>query len=667
MSAGCETLDGGGTNALGEVSRRMARWHVRLVVGALLTAGCHDTTRITSTSARLRVTAVTDGQTYAVDATGHHIELGAVPVFGARLALFALANVGRDPLTIDGIDVAATEGGRWELRPPALPRVSAGAAWPRRLDAGATATLEVLYAPRVAAAASITVAVRSIDAEGGTGAVTVSVGGSGGPPLGHPALALVYGAYAGPAPTDCATRFDGSTKVIDRDPTGAALIEVCRIPDASALDFGNIGLGARGAARLTLRNTAACPILPDLDPCDTCALTVAVDPTRAGVGLGFMPGTNDDGFFAFDGAQSLPVVVRQQSVACGATGELPLVLGFAAPAVVGVHTTTLAVESDDPGAPLVLVPVTATARDAPVAVATLRAPDPLDPGAPPRAGGLLEPLTRVYLDGRGSYDPAAPGDPTRLARWRWEVVSAPAGANAADLAPAGTDGPLFDFFAPIAGRYVAHLRITNVDGIDSGDTDSATVEVAVVPRERFHLELLWDTATDLDLHLVTAPGEGRLCNELTAPADCFWRDCEPACATTPGCHAFAWDPSSPPYQGPNPRLDKDNRTGYGPENIRIAAPAPGRYRIYVQYFAAPTAPDVPPTRATVRVYVDGSIAAEYRRSLTAERQVWAVADLVWSTGGEVVARPSDAAFETGAVALMPDGACTEPGWSFPTP
>jgi len=667
MSARCGSRDGCGTNARGEVRRRMARWHVTLVVGALLAAGCHDTTRITSTSARLRVTAVTDGQTYAVDAMGRRIDLGVVPVWGARLALFTLANVGRDPLTVDGIDVVDEAGGRWELRHPALPRVSAGAAWPRRLDAGTTATLEVLYAPRVAGAASVTVAVRSADAEGGTGAVMVSVGGSGGPPLGHPALAVAYGGYSGPAPADCATRFDGTTPVIDHDPAGAALIEVCRIPDASALDFGNIGLGTRGAVRVTLRNTAACPILPDLDACDTCALTVAVDPTRAGVGLGFLPGTNDDGLFEFEGAQSLPVVVRQQSVACGATGEVPLVLRFAAPAVVGVHTTTVAVESDDPGAPLVLVPVTASARNAPVAVAALRAPDPLDPGAPPRAGGLLEPLSRVYLDGRGSYDPAAPTDSTRLTRWRWDIVSAPAGVNPADFAAAGADGPLFDFFAPIAGRYVAHLRVTSADGIDSGDTDSATLEVAVVPRERVHLELLWDTATDLDLHLVAAPGQDRLCNELTAPADCFWRDCEPACATTPGCHAFAWDTSSPPYEGPNPRLDKDNRTGYGPENIRIAAPAPGVYRIYVQYFAATTAPVVPPTRATVRVYVDGSIAAEYRRSLTAVRQVWAVADVVWSTGGAVVARPSDAAGETGAVALMPDGACSDPGWSFPAP
>ncbi|MEE8409371.1 MAG: DUF2135 domain-containing protein, partial [Myxococcota bacterium] len=202
-----------------------------------------------------------------------------------------------------------------------------------------------------------------------------------------------------------------------------------------------------------------------------------------------------------------------------------------------------------------------------------------------------------------------------------------------------------------AGHDVVRLTVWNTAGIQSLDAPQARVEFDAVPGATVLVQLTWDNAsTDQDLHLVNVDMDDRVCN---TGSDCHWL------AKTP-----LWFTGSAAGQGPNPHMDLDDTNGLGPENILIDAPAPGTYRIYVHYYGNFNTSGTSPTRNTVRVFANGLQIAEYIRTLSAEKDVWAVADLVWSaSGGVVTAYPSDTVGEVGAVATMTD--CTDPGWVFP--
>ena len=112
-------------------------------------------------------------------------------------------------------------------------------------------------------------------------------------------------------------------------------------------------------------------------------------------------------------------------------------------------------------------------------------------------------------------------------------------------------------------------------------------------------------------------------------------------------------------------LDIDDTNGLGPENINIDTPEPGVYRIYVHYYGDWNLTGTSPTRETIRIYLNGIQVAEYRRTLTVEKAVWAVADITWQADGTsfVTPYPSDAPGEIGSVAIRET--CSTPGWSFP--
>src|SRR5262249_52469498 len=115
--------------------------------------------------------------------------------------------------------------------------------------------------------------------------------------------------------------------------------------------------------------------------------------------------------------------------------------------------------------------------------------------------------------------------------------------------------------------------------------------------------------------------------------------------------------------GANPHLDIDDTNGLGPENINIDNPNPATYRIYVHYYGDIAGSEA--TRSTVRVYLNGVQRAEYRRTLSHEKDLWAVADITWMADdtGTVTPYPSDTAGEVGSVASMSD--CSSPGFAFP--
>ena len=212
---------------------------------------------------------------------------------------------------------------------------------------------------------------------------------------------------------------------------------------------------------------------------------------------------------------------------------------------------------------------------------------------------------------------------------RWEVLETPEGTDPALLNPQ-REGPLFALDLPLAGTYVLRLVITNERGVQSQPSETSDLILVATPTSRLHLQMVWDDdENDQDLHLVYADGnpfvfEGRF--------DCFWAQCRPGCQNE-GCTPALWFEHYAPFEVANPRLDKDDQRGLGPENINVDLPLPGNYDIYAHYFALVSNHNLP-TRVTVRLWIDGMLREQFTRELQMF-QLWSVARVVWNPDDSV--------------------------------
>ncbi|HJL04080.1 MAG TPA: hypothetical protein RMH85_26155 [Polyangiaceae bacterium LLY-WYZ-15_(1-7)] len=184
----------------------------------------------------------------------------------------------------------------------------------------------------------------------------------------------------------------------------------------------------------------------------------------------------------------------------------------------------------------------------------------------------VRPLNEATIEGDAEDD-------GRIVRWRWELIERAEGSEARPPAPA--DAPTTRFTPDIAGEYRVRLTVRD----DDGDEGSCVTLVRAVATEGLRVEMFWDTdGTDMDLHLLRAGGDRWRTNE-----DCYYVNCIGR---------------GPDWGGPgaedNPRLDIDNTSGFGPENINIEEPEPGVYRIGVYAYRGTA------RGATVRVHCGGS-------------------------------------------------------------
>ena len=168
--------------------------------------------------------------------------------------------------------------------------------------------------------------------------------------------------------------------------------------------------------------------------------------------------------------------------------------------------------------------------------------------------------------------------------------------------------------------------VTVAQGVDHGGREVEACRcgriVEALPTNAVRIELIWDhPEADLDLHLVRAGGTFCDCAN-----DVHYRDC----GRRPD-----WFPVTP---GANPRLDVDDRSGFGPENINIDGEGPerfipdGRYAILVHYYSANAGVSTWPTKtaeATVRVYLYGLLAAELKQPLALDGDLWTAGTLNW--------------------------------------
>ncbi len=253
------------------------------------------------------------------------------------------------------------------------------------------------------------------------------------------------------------------------------------------------------------------------------------------------------------------------------------------------------------------------------------------PTSPPvvTCGGSIsaEVLSTVTVSGTGS-DPDG-----GTVSYMWTVISRPTGSTSTPSSPTSAST---NFFLDASGTYELELCVTD----DEGETACCTVTIDSTPPGVLQVELAWDQPYgDVDVHLL---------NVTRTPPDGWW--------TADDCHyanpAPDWGPGG---AAANPTLDRDDRDGYGPENISIdTSPQSGTYNIGVHYYCDNSSGGSGSTDATIRVFCMGSLIATYTGIRLDETDEWVnVARVRWPecTGMSVNTR-------TWGTSLLPSSATT---------
>lgn len=188
-------------------------------------------------------------------------------------------------------------------------------------------------------------------------------------------------------------------------------------------------------------------------------------------------------------------------------------------------------------------------------------------------------------------------DDGEIVRFTWDLT-----LDESNVDRATTDVPLATLTPLIAGRHV--LNVTARD--EGGQTASCEINVLVVSDDGLRVEVLWDTETDMDTHLLNPTATRWFNND-----DCYYANCR---------SGLAWEPEGTDN---DPFLDIDDTDGFGPENINIETAEPGEYRVGVHAFSGNS-------NVTVRIYCGGSRVdpvLELGPTRLPSGQFWRVADV----------------------------------------
>lgn len=179
------------------------------------------------------------------------------------------------------------------------------------------------------------------------------------------------------------------------------------------------------------------------------------------------------------------------------------------------------------------------------------------------------------------------------------------------------------------GSNTIQLRIFD----DQGHAGTSSILRVTVSIARIDLRVIlsWDTQyTDVDLHMFQRqPREGNVVDSYMS-----WTNDRHVCWYNDRPHDFGDTEAS------NPKLDIDDRDGYGPETIILEEAAPGHYHIWIHYFSGSQ-----PTEAKVRIIVDGGTddpkIYEYEKTLTETWEVWYVGTIVMPSGQLIQVTPAE--------------------------
>jgi len=246
-------------------------------------------------------------------------------------------------------------------------------------------------------------------------------------------------------------------------------------------------------------------------------------------------------------------------------------------------------------------------------------------------GDTVPPQTNLHLSAS-----ALGFDADTVSGWRWTVVQ-PVGSASVFLPAANVEAPTFE--ANVAGTYVFTLHA--LDAAGQPVPKSGSMVINVVPLSAIHVELLWETpgdddptdtgftgfgesvGSDVDLHFLhPSAGESPPANPpgldgyFDTRFDCYWQNTNPQWAGV--------DTAT------DPRLDRDDTDGAGPENINLDTPEEGAvYRIGVHYWDDW---GYGTSYATVRVYLDGELAWQWGGVTLLNDDLWEVAEIAWPSG-----------------------------------
>ena len=379
--------------------------------------------------------------------------------------------------------------------------------------------------------------------------------------------------------------YEGTLTVPHNDPAQPAVVvklkgegsTVGRIEvEPETLDFGRVGENEQNVVGLVIRSVGTADLIVE---------SIELDPSSAPE-------------FSFAGSARTPATLPAPAGGQpGAEVVLPVRCAPTDATVPTELTGLVRITSTDPDRRVVEVRLVASVNRAPIAEIA------------PLGAGVAAPQDLLVLDGTASRDPD--GDDPIVHQWR--VFRRPIGSEA-EFEDATSPTPRIVVDEP--GDYEFGLDVADATGLSCLHPQAdpripcARIQVTVKPADDLYFELVWDHAeTDLDLHL-TERGAALYSNK-----DCYYGNPQPDF----GDFGTLLD---------DPRLVRDDLNGYGPETIVHSKPKEGTTDVSVVYYSDHGAEE-PLTRATVRVYVYGVLAAEVTRELERPGLEWDVLTVEW--------------------------------------
>jgi len=296
---------------------------------------------------------------------------------------------------------------------------------------------------------------------------------------------------------------------------------------------------------------------------------------------------------------------------------------FANPENVGGATGELLMHSNDPVNPDVTVGLNVEGAVAPTAVCKILMINGVQNNNP---SPQIRPLDDIVLSA-GDSQASTPG--ATIASYEWWIITKP-NESSNELTAAANQTTQLSFNSAagvvtgvdVAGFYDIGCRVTDTTGAVSGN--DARVSFNSIPSEALHVQLTWDSPQyDYDLHVIK--DSGPWCSQNS----CYYANCNvnSAFVTLP-----EWDGVSGETPG-DPRLDIDDLSGYGPENINVDQPVDAVYRIGVHAYSFSVTTEV---WATLKIYVNGALAYEDSREMSSGQSFWQVAEVDWFNGAATI-------------------------------
>ena len=193
----------------------------------------------------------------------------------------------------------------------------------------------------------------------------------------------------------------------------------------------------------------------------------------------------------------------------------------------------------------------------------------------------------------------------------WQLVQrAPASSERLNVA---ADGRAFSLAIDTSGDYLVELDMERGDG--ARPCLPQLIRLLAAPTSDLHVELTWSRSPtqvstrgggmDLDLHFLWRDRGGW----GSTPWDVHFRNMTPA-----------------DWGSTNPTLDRDDTSGFGPENLNIMFPVQGeRYRVGVHGYSVRGT-----VYANLRIYVRGQLRVSAQSPpMDATGQFWEAVEILW--------------------------------------